>query len=570
MHNKQSSHSHVLKVIILIMIVFLTGCFEVKQDITVNPDGSGKILLEAITDKSPVSLSGSEKSDAESELREMAKKIIQDSTGVDAWKDVRYSQTADGRMSFQGTAYFRDLSKVDIPNFGTGFALTKEKKALIIEMQEKKGKSGLQTARPVEKLTEEEITKKIAETREQWQKMKPLMSVMLASLKKDSTIHLPGKIKEVNNFKKDSENTVSLKLEGSKILAVLDSQMTDESWLRQEAISGGLQQEGGMPSIDESLSEKLFGQKGSVRVKVQVDPKKPLFDYRSEVAAAEMPYQQLLASFGIYQSTTTAPGIGAMRFQMGNLVDDRKTGSSFSRLEVELVMSGEIVDQAQGIRKMTVTRAVDNTGFDLISENTNESEGGMQYRSEQTGEKAKAKEVKKELRLRNPSRAAAAIQELSGVAEMHVPGKDAGAKAQIKNFLQSAGKPVISDALKKAKIEVTVLTKTQYEEKKKAEQEAEEQTGESSSFFGNDTLQENDLLFQIKDPDKKFVALEVLDENGRPLHPSGHSSTTYSEAASHTLSFDQSVPKNAQLAIYIETPASLVRVPFSLNNVSLP
>ncbi len=568
MGNKQIVRIHILKVAVLVMIAFLTGCFEVKQDFTLNPDGSGKVALQAITDKSPVSIGGDEKSDAESQLKEMAKKTIQDSKGIDAWKDVSYSLTPDGRMLFQGTAYFRDLSKVDIPNFGTGFVVTKEKKALIIEMQEKKEKSGSQTTEPAAKLTEEEITTKIAETREQWQKMKPLMSAMLSSLKKESTFHLPGKVKEVNNFRKDSENTVSLTMEGSKILTVLDSKMTDESWLRQEAISGGLEQQGGMPSMDESLSEQLFGQKGPVRVKAQADPKKPIFDYKSEVAAAEKQYQTLLASFGIYQSTTTVPGIGAMRLQIGNLVDDRKTGSSFSRLEVELILSGEIVDQAKDIRGMTVTKAVDNTGQDLMTEDTSQSGGGMQYRSERTGEKAN--EIKRDIRLKNPSRAATAIQELSGVAEMHVPGKDPGAKVLVKNFSQSTGKPLLSDALKKAKIEVIVLTKTQYEEKKKAEQEAEEQNGGGSSFFGDDSLQDNDLLFQIKDPEKRFVAVELLDSNGQPLQAAGHSSSSYSESSTHTLSFDRALPANAQLAIYIETPASVVKVPFGLNNITLP
>lgn len=209
MSHKLSEHARVIVrklalVLLCCAAVFLAGCFESKQDYTINPDGSGKVTLDVLFDPSAVSM-GSSQNNPQKEMEAAVRKIIKDAKGVDVWKDVTYKRMPDGRVNFKGTAYFPDLSKVDIQNYGTSFSLAKEGTTVTLLMkEEKEGKQGAakKPAAPSTPPTEAEVDAEIQKAKGEWERSKPMMAAMLSGLKKEATLRLPGKMIEVNNFTK--------------------------------------------------------------------------------------------------------------------------------------------------------------------------------------------------------------------------------------------------------------------------------------------------------------------------------------------------------------------------------
>ena len=91
------------------------GClpdpFELKQQITLNPDGSGKAKFDLHVVGSPqeVDVPGLEKA-----VHEAAQDFVAECEGVDAFADLRYELSEDARVHITGTIYFRDISDLTL------------------------------------------------------------------------------------------------------------------------------------------------------------------------------------------------------------------------------------------------------------------------------------------------------------------------------------------------------------------------------------------------------------------------------------------------------------------------
>lgn len=550
-------------ILILFAALCLTGCFESKQDITLNPDGSGKMILEAWIDTSAQIQLGPAKSDAAA-MESAVKEIIQKSEGIDAWKDVTFNRGADGRVYFKGTGYFKDLSRVKIQNYGTEFWWTKEGKTMSVQMKEETEAKSTAESAP---LSDEQIQAQIKQARTEWKRMRCLMESVLLGMKKDAVLHVSGKVTDVNNFTKQTDNTLQVSFDGAKMMEVLDQMMSDEEWMKEQARSGGLKDAaGGGPQMSQAMNAKFFGHEGPVQAKVQLG--KPLFDYKKESAAALKAYPKLLETLGIGTKAVASSVVKeGIQFQAGEVHDSRTNGEFFGGLDLELVMTGDIVNKTRAIRNMEIQKAVDSTGQTLLSEDS----PGFQHSSkgEEEGKRTES------LHLKNPARSATSITEISGTLELYVPDKDPKAKLLVKGVLKQSGKPLVSDVLKKAKIEIVVLNQAQFQQLKES---ASGWSGEGTSpietalpgfaelFEGLYDVGENDLAFLVKDSSGRFAEIEVVDATGKRVPTNGHSfsGTTY------TFTFEALPPDTSQLAVYLDTPTALVKAPFSLTNITLP
>lgn len=329
--------------------------------------------------------------------------------------------------------------------------------------------------------------------------------------------------------------------------------------------------------MDESFNQMYFGQPGPVSV--TYDPgKRNQFDYKKEVAAANKMYPKVLEALNIV--SRTVPGAvlrEGITFSAGEIKDNRTTGEFFGGMSVELVMKGDVLSHSRGVRHFEVLSAQDDKGNDLRKEQQDQSGFSYNYSRGDSGNEG---EMKQQLDLKNPARAAAVIKELSGNIELYVPEKDPKSKVLVKGFLKQTGKSIFSDALKKAKVDVAVLNKEQFEAMKKKKEETDAAGGTppgkdpvslllsafAESFSGYTSVQDNTLVFLVKDPGNRLVDLEVLDDAGKTIPYSSRSGG----AEMRTIDFDAPLPETAQLAIYVETTTSLVRAPFTLNNVTLP
>ncbi len=277
-----------MRKILFVVLVLLSaiGCFESKEDYVLNPDGSGKVTIVGSFETTmpgmpPVS-------DPKETLRHV-KELLEKSKGVDAWSAVSYEGTKEGRVSFKGTAYFPDISKLDLETFGKDANLKKEGDKLVLLIEEKEEED----AAPATKPSAEEVKTQVEQAKKQWQTMKTMMGPMLEKIKQDFTYKLPGTVESSTNMKKVDVSTVNIQIDGAKFMVAMDAMMTDEAWLKKQAEAGAFAHGGSGPPMDEEVNARIFGEKGPVKATV-TGPMQPQFDYKSEVAAAQAEYTKLI------------------------------------------------------------------------------------------------------------------------------------------------------------------------------------------------------------------------------------------------------------------------------------
>jgi hypothetical protein len=285
---------------VLAAAAMAAGCLEVRQDFTLNPDGAGKVVMDIISsdvsgapprpggDRSPEGL-------ARATVREM----ISQSRGVDAWADVSYDFTDDGRTHIRATAYFKELSGVRIMGPGYPLATSFAKDAaggLVLTV----GTGESPRAGPAEppKLTDAQIAEAIKAQREKHATQRLDMAKYLAKSKFDLTYRLPGKVSELTNFRKEPDGSLHLVIEGAKLLQALDQLVADDASMREVVRAGRDINRDGPGANPEALNEKLFGARAPIRARVTGETK-PLFDYEAGVKAARENYLKMRERLGL-------------------------------------------------------------------------------------------------------------------------------------------------------------------------------------------------------------------------------------------------------------------------------
>jgi hypothetical protein len=315
------------RILLIVGLASVVGCIETKDEFIVNPDGSGKVTHELTFPamnleagfqtmgggapgemgggKPPPEMAGGRPSDPQAQLKKSVREILSKSAGVDAWKDVSYKVTDDGRMYFKGTAYFPDINGLSIhsPNISSDMmrlSFTRNDLGEItieIKGQEQPGAANApQTALPAPAVPEEKLDELVRQAKVQYQQSRAMIQGVFSGLKVETILHLPGQIKEVSNFERIDDSTVRLAFDGAKTLQIMDRMMQNETWLKEQIRTGKDPMSSG-PESDLMLNEMLFGQRAPIRV-VVAGAAKPFFDYSTEAAAAKADYQSVLGQLG--------------------------------------------------------------------------------------------------------------------------------------------------------------------------------------------------------------------------------------------------------------------------------
>ncbi len=279
-----------------------------------------------------------------------------------------------------------------------------------------------------------------------------------------------------------------------------------------------------------------------------------------------------------------------VRVMPGEVKDTRRTDGFFNKLEVEMKVVGEILTDAKGIRVL-VTKAVDETGKDLIPEKEKEKE----FKEVDSSDKST---IKVELELKNPSRQALAVQEISGTLELFVPKRDPAAIVTVPDLGRAVGHPFVDPGLKAAGIEISIWNNEQYQTRRKAEEEKlkkafeeekkkkiaeggapEADLGEAlagglmkifGGLFGAMTeMGENGIAIQVNDPKKQLVGIEFRDASGKEVSHQGRT-TMGGEERTMLYEFAEKLPATTQIKLFLMTPRSVVKLPFRLTGVPLP
>ncbi|MDA8084977.1 MAG: hypothetical protein M0024_15065 [Nitrospiraceae bacterium] len=262
-----------------------------------------------------------------------------------------------------------------------------------------------------------------------------------------------------------------------------------------------------------------------------------------------------------------------IRFSVVEVKDSRTTGQFFAGLDLKLRAMGDIIADAKGL-KIDVTKALDDTGRDLLKKDGQKCEEFTKPDENNTSQ------ADIELKLKNPARKAAVVREVAGEISVFMPKRDPNATATVKAFVTHTGKPIEEKALKAAGVGLSVMTKKQFDEfKEQQKKEVKSKEGEmvrefgeamtkalQSLFGGFMEIGENSIILDVTDPGNKVVSIEFSDATGKALR-SGSSMKT---GDIRVFEFNEPVPQDAQLTIYLATPKSMVKMPFSITDIALP
>jgi hypothetical protein len=286
---------------------------DVTWNFTMNPDGSGKVVVTSLLPPSPPE-AVAEKGAEEIMRMEFLRGMLFRTGGVDSWADVSMDKNAEGlpaeaaasatagpaaaagsakagRLQFKGTAYFKDVTKVHIgPSRDGNLAWAKDEKGSIT-LSATAFALGEPAATPTAEkptLTEEEIAKRMADLRQKFKERRESSAANLRRVKLDLIYHLPGTVTEVKGFTKTDDGLLHWTVFGEKLFEAYEKAMADDAFLRKCVVDGKLPiAEVMQKEIPTTLSARMTGEL------------KPQFDYEAEVKAAKEKRSEMLKGLNL-------------------------------------------------------------------------------------------------------------------------------------------------------------------------------------------------------------------------------------------------------------------------------
>ncbi len=302
-----------LPLLLLLIAVCCAGCLDVEENITLNPDGSGKVAITSDMNMPFLTMGATTPREIDEMLREYAGQIIEESEGIEVWKDVECKKLPNGHISFKGTAYFPDITLVKVNRTSLG-AFTTEiggdsmRIAMLIDPKKTLGKelgdddASADAPAPAPAPMPEtpgDSTEPMPEGSQMFQDSsmsdmmrtmgRSMLGMMFKDLRFRTVLNLPGQISSSSGFVAETGNRVSFEFPGKEFKATLDSILADDkAWEKFGS---------GDSSAAASAPNPLSGlNAGQPEVTVR-GTGKPLFNYKSEVAAAQKKYPALLKKF---------------------------------------------------------------------------------------------------------------------------------------------------------------------------------------------------------------------------------------------------------------------------------
>ncbi|MHC4660775.1 MAG: hypothetical protein ACYS8W_03715 [Planctomycetota bacterium] len=283
-----------LLAIILAIIFVLPGCIDWDEKVTfhLNPDGSGKVDVTIVCASNNLN-------DEEPNPENFLFNVLEDSNGIEAWKNLKCEKTEDNKIRLSGTAYFRNISELEYGISSSGmdldYTVTADNSGnMILKAQREKDEAD--TPEQNTELTGEELEEKIQEAKAEYARTKPFLATLLPMLQYSAKFHINGNILETVNFTREEDGTLGIELDGAKMFEAIEELASDDEWWKRSVLAGeGI---GGKGPNELDIFEKMYGTRAIPKAIIKPGAK-PVFDYEKEVAEARKETEALKKKLGI-------------------------------------------------------------------------------------------------------------------------------------------------------------------------------------------------------------------------------------------------------------------------------
>jgi hypothetical protein len=299
------------------------------------------------------------------------------------------------------------------------------------------------------------------------------------------------------------------------------------------------------------------------------------------LGGCKLPYQ-ILSKLVKPKPTPTAtplPALPAKEIQaeFNQINDERVQGEgNTASASIYVDLPGTKRSEVAATRVVT-KKVVDDLGTDLVPEKA--TDAGFEPVNVNRGYGQEDGAVTVTVPMKTTSRKAKMLKEVTADVELYTPALDPAALVTIPKYLGEAGKPIVSQVLKDAGVDIAILSPAQIEaerkalgEKKRAEVKGTGVTADIvemhvkwavESFLN---LSEGDVVLKLTDPGSRIQGLVFLDSEGEAKQPSRNSRDGF-----EVLSYgSDSANPDWGLQIHLKTPKSFQRYTFTLKDIALP
>ncbi|MFA5291974.1 MAG: Ig-like domain-containing protein [Phycisphaerae bacterium] len=201
---------------LLLPLIFFAGCIRGQAVVSLNPNGSGKIMFEGLYD--PCSLK--EEPDVSQSFRgfiEDIKNTLLKSEGIDAWKNVDWRVVGNDKFYFRAQAYFKSIDDVTIclgnmKGNLKAFYQRNEKQLCLLELKSLKTEANDITT---------DIQRRHSAVR--YELFCQAVEKILDGLRVSIILYLPADVEKFKGFNEIDQRAVQYVLDGKQMLYLLES-----------------------------------------------------------------------------------------------------------------------------------------------------------------------------------------------------------------------------------------------------------------------------------------------------------------------------------------------------------
>lgn len=516
-------------VLLASLCALLAGCYDTKQEITLNPDGSGKIVIESVFQQITPFLNNQAERAALNNVTNVVQSLIEKSEGVEAWRDITFQQREDGKAFFRGTAYFRSLTKLKIAPAGEQrFSATTDPSGTLTISMLNTPPPDNPISKPDEPVTRESIQRE----RAQFRALLPALQTTIGEMRQDTTIHIPGTLLRASVFETNTPRTLRLLLDGRKQLAALEARAFDTS-LDARRIAG----EKFGPN-DGEMMRRIYGHPGPI-VAVIKPGQAPLFDFEKEVAAARVDFASTAKLFGLAEKAPIllkpavdgAPAKVKVTGIQWKFEKDSPDWSPDNEPQSSYVVSlnAELTGTAFTANRVELVRAVTREGAVLSAQNPRWNDTPRLWPG--------ATNVTFAVRLSPPPRDSQGIAELSGVLECTSP-------ENVRTVELVAGK--IRSGVKGTEFNTQI-----------------------DDVYPNMASEGDKLALRTSLKPEQLRSTRIVGDAGQVTILQLRSHTILGNDHIYTFASRNELPRTGKLLAEVITGTQTLRIPFALTNVTL-